>query len=114
MSRKPRKRDQLARERQQPRQHWIVGVETGFLDALGHVLTAIPPLHDLGEIATLDGTQPENLAQVAQGTAWSIHDHRGGDSGALAAVFFIDMLDDLLASIVLEIDIDVRRLAALL
>ncbi len=39
-------------------------------------------------------------------------DHRGGDAGALAAIAPVDVLDDLLTPLVLEIHVDVRRLAA--
>ncbi len=37
----------------------------------------------------------------------------GDDGGAVAAVFLVDVLDDLLAPLVLEIDVDVGRLVAL-
>ena len=37
----------------------------------------------------------------------------GGDAGAVAAVFLVDVLDHLLAPLVLEIDVDVGRLVAL-
>ncbi len=36
-----------------------------------------------------------------------------GDAGVLAAVFAVDVLDHLLAPLVLEIDVDVGRLVAL-
>ena len=36
----------------------------------------------------------------------------GGHARAVAAVFLVDVLDDLLAALVLEVDVDVRRLAA--
>ena len=41
-------------------------------------------------------------------------DHGRGDPGAVAAVFRVDVLDHLLAPLMLEIDVDVGRLAALL
>ena len=37
-----------------------------------------------------------------------------GDSGAVAAVLFVNVLDDLLAPLMLEIDVDVGRLLPLL
>ena len=57
--------------------------------------------------------QAERLADLADGRAAAIGDHGGGDAGALAAVFFVDVLDHLLAPLVLEIDVDVGRLVAL-
>ena len=52
------------------------------------------------------------IADLADGGAAAIADHGGGDAGALAAVFAVDVLDHLLAPLVLEIDVDVGRLAA--
>src|SRR5580698_1082842 len=114
MPREPRESNQLAREGQQPGQHRVVGIETGLAQPLRDRLTAIPPLHDLGEVAAVFRTQAEHFAQVAQSAARPVHDHRRGDGRALATVLFIDVLDDLLAAVVFEIDIDVRRLTALL
>ena len=57
--------------------------------------------------------QAEGLADLADGRAAAIGDHGGGDAGALAAVFAVDILNDLLAPLVLEIDVDVGRLAPL-
>jgi hypothetical protein len=56
--------------------------------------------------------QSEGLADIAHGAARSVVDHRRGHGGALAAIGVVDPLDDLLAPLVLEIDIDVRRLVA--
>ncbi len=56
--------------------------------------------------------QAQRLADLADGAAGAIADHGGGDAGALAAVALVDVLDDLLAPLVLEIDVDVGRLAA--
>lgn len=39
-------------------------------------------------------------------------DHRGAEPGAVAAVSRVDVLDHLLAALVLEVDIDVRGLVA--
>ncbi len=55
--------------------------------------------------------QAHHLADLADRRAGAEVDHRGAEPGAVAAVFFIDILDHLLAALMLEIDIDVRRLA---
>ncbi len=57
--------------------------------------------------------QPKRLADLADGRAPTIADHGGGDAGAFAPVFAVDILNDLLAPLVLEIDVDVGRLAPL-
>ena len=54
-----------------------------------------------------------HLGHVAQRAARAITDDRGGERGAIAAVLAIDVLDDLLAPLVFEIDVDVGRLVAL-
>src|SRR5690606_17387101 len=52
-------------------------------------------------------------AQVAHRALGAIADDGGGERGALAAVLAVDVLDYLLAPLVLEIHVDVRRLVAL-
>ena len=53
--------------------------------------------------------QAQRLADLAHRRAAAIGDHGGGDAGAVTAVAAIDILDHLLAALVLEIDVDVRR-----
>ena len=43
----------------------------------------------------------------------AITNQRGRKAGAIAAIFVVDVLDHLFAPLVLEIDVDIRRLAAL-
>ena len=56
--------------------------------------------------------EPERLADLADGAAAAIADDGADDGGAVAAVAIIDVLDDLLAPLMLEIDIDIGRLVA--
>ncbi len=58
--------------------------------------------------------QPERLADIAHRAARAVADHRGAERRPVAAIGLVNPLDDLLAPLVLEIDIDVGRLAALL
>ena len=51
------------------------------------------------------------LADLADSHARAVVDDGGADGGALAAVALIEILDHLLAPLVLEIDVDVGRLA---
>ncbi len=56
--------------------------------------------------------QAKRLCGFADRGFRAVMDHRGGDGGAVAAVTGIEILDHLLAPLMLEIDIDIRRLAA--
>ncbi|MNL70547.1 hypothetical protein D3C87_1955660 [compost metagenome] len=58
--------------------------------------------------------QTQDLAHLAEGAAGTEMDDGGGDAGAMAAIAFVDMLDDLFAPLVLEVDVDVGRLVAVL
>ncbi len=55
--------------------------------------------------------QAEHLADLARRRAGAVGDDGGGKPGMLAAIFFVDVLDHLLAPLMLEIDVDVGRLA---
>src|SRR5437660_6486 len=65
------------------------------------------------EPPALGGRKTEDLAEVAQRAARAVHDDGRGERRALAAVLAVDVLQHLLAPLVLEIDVDVGRLAAL-
>src|SRR5690606_35619729 len=56
--------------------------------------------------------QAERLADIPDGAPRAVADHRGGEPRAVAAVFPVDVLDHLLAPLMLEIDVDVGRLVA--
>ncbi len=72
-----------------------------------------PPQIEDASAPMVSSEKPEGLADLADGRAAAIADHGGGDAGALTAVFAVDVLDDLLAPLVFEIDVDVGRLAPL-
>ena len=56
--------------------------------------------------------QPHRPADLAHRPLAAIMDHRGTETGAVAAIAFVDMLDHLLAPLMLEIDINVGRFVA--
>ena len=58
--------------------------------------------------------QPENLPRLAEGEPGPEVDHRRGERGAVPPPPFVHVLDHLLPALVLEVDVDVRRLAPLL
>ena len=82
-----------------------------FGDLRQRPLPARPPRR-LGELGRDVLRQAHRLADLADGAAGAEADHGGGDGGAVAAVAGVDVLDHLLAPLVLEIDVDVGRLAA--
>ncbi len=64
--------------------------------------------------AQTSSLKPHHLADLADRRARAVVDDGRGDPGAVAAVLLVDVLDHLLAPLMLEIDVDVGRLAALL
>src|SRR5690606_40219842 len=72
-----------------------------------------PPASPLFPYTTLFRSA-ERARDVADRAARAVADHGGGERGAFAAVVFVDVLDHLLAALVLEIHVDVRRFVALL
>ena len=106
--------DELLGELHRPLEVRVVDVEPGVTRAI---------LGDLGfhaaPIVGGDGradvfAQAHDLADFADRRARAVMDDRRGDPGAVAAVFVVDVLDHFLAPLMLEIDVDVGRLAALL
>ena len=59
------------------------------------------------------GSRPSALPTSRTALRALVGDHGGGQRRALAAVLAVDVLDHLLAPLVLEVDVDVRRLVAL-
>src|SRR5256885_6068912 len=100
------------REIEREAQIAVARVEPGFAHArVGDALVGPTP-DDAGERGDDILRQSERLPDLADRAAGAVADHGRGDAGAVAAVFVVDVLDDLLAPLMLEIDIDVGRLAA--
>src|SRR6185312_7510756 len=91
----------------------IGGIEADFTYPLGDRLGTIPPLHGPGEASALIRIEAEGLAEITQRAARTISDDRRADGRALAPIFPVDVLNDFLAPLVLEIDVDIGRLVAL-
>src|SRR5258705_10082388 len=109
----PRETHHLAGERDESRDQRIVGIEASFANASRIDRTAIPPREDAGEAIDLREIETERLADVAYRALGTIRDERRGERRAIAAVFLVDVLHHLFAPLMLEIDVDVRRLVAL-
>ncbi len=106
-----READQLVGERNRLADRRIVRIEAGLADVIVRQAVAVAP-HRLGERRGHVLGQPQNLADLADGAARAVMHHGGADRGAVAAVALVDVLDHLLAPLVLEIDVDIGRLAA--
>ena len=106
-----RKADQLARQRDGAAQQRIGGVEADLAQpVIGPKFVAGgPALRRQRRRRVL--RQSHHLADFADRHFRAVVDHGRGDRGAVAAVAVVDVLDDFLAPLVLEIDVDVGRLA---
>ena len=91
-----------------------VDVDAGALELGGAHRAAAHAPDRGGERADRVLAQPEGLADFADRGASAIGDDGRGDAGMVASVALVDVLDHLLAPLVLEIDVDVGRLAAIL
>ena len=80
----------------------------------GMHLAAVPPREHAGEPVDLREIEAQRLADVAHRALRPVGDQRRGERRAVAAVLRVDVLDDFLAPLVLEVDVDVGRLVALL
>src|ERR1700730_15069032 len=107
-----RKADQLRREVEGKAQGAVGGIEPGLTyPKVGNRVVAPPP-DNAGECGDDINAETEHLADLADRRARAVADHRSGEPRPVAAVFFVDVLDHLLAPLVLEIDLDVVRVVA--
>ena len=90
----------------------VVQVEALLADALREAFGVVPPGGVAGQLVDLGEGKTQRLADVADGAARAVGDDGSGQRGALTSVLAVDVLDDFLAPLVLEIDIDVGRLVA--
>src|SRR5687767_15821448 len=65
------------------------------------------------ELIELILAEAEHLADLAIGEATAITDQIGDHRRVIAPVLLVDVLHHLFTAVVLEVDVDVRRLAAL-
>ena len=108
-----RKADQLRRELHPQPDDRRFGVEAVLAQALGRDAPAVEPVLALRDGLDALQVDAERPADVAQRRARPVADDHGGERGAVPAVLGVDVLDDLFAALVLEVDVDVGRLVAL-
>ena len=94
--------------------HAARGGEILLGEAPREIAVAVPPRQRLRQLLDEQRVQPQRLAHVAHRAARAVADDGRGQRGALARVLAVDVLDHLLAPLVLEVDVDVGRLVALL
>ena len=102
----------LGREPDQVPMHRLLGIQTGLAQHLARQRVA-RVRQQLRQTIERGLGEPQHLAHVAHCRAHPIADDVGDHRRMIPAVFGIDMLDDLLAARVLDIQIDVRRLGPL-
>src|SRR5579883_2052416 len=105
--------DELPGEVESKPQGGIVGIKTGVAHMIFLNATAMRAPYRAGKRRRHIGREAQHLADLADGAARAVADHHGGEAGALARIGVVDMLDHLLAPLMLEIDIDIGRLVAL-
>ncbi len=92
------------------------GGHAGFCQALRQLRNqhhvGVEPALLFGEGIDQRLVEPQRLADIADGAFAAISHHHRRQRGAVMAVFVVDVLDHLLAPLVLEIDVDVRWLIA--
>ena len=105
--------DQLAGEMHQLSYDQVVERQAEFGDTLGHHTHAVPPAVVLGQRVDGRGIDAQRLADIADGGLRSVADGHRRQRGTATAVLVVQVLDHLLAPLVLEIHVDVGRLIAL-
>ena len=109
-----RRADQVARKLQGQAKTRIVEIEVQVLEIVVADTLRAPAPHESGQSARHILRHSQRLADFAHRTAGAVADHDRGERGPCAAIGVVDPLDDLLAPLVLEVDIDIGRLVALL
>ncbi len=90
----------------------VVRVESADRYALRRYLVElVPPRDERAEAVYLLERQAEHLANLAQRALAAVRDHLAHHRGAVAPVPVVNRLDHLFASLVLEVDVDVRGLS---
>ena len=107
-----RKTDQLAGERQRQRQPAVGGIEAQLARPRRVDAVLAPAPHALGQRRDRIAREAHRLPDLADRGTRAVADHGRGEAGAVAPVFPVDVLDHLLAPLMLEVDVDVGRLVA--
>src|SRR3954469_3127221 len=96
---------QLGSQRDQLAAYRRIGIESGFAQSGSSLPRMIPPDEAAGDAIQLHSIQAQRLANIAEGAARAVTDHGGGQCGAMAAVFPVNVLDHFFTALMFEIDI---------
>ena len=102
--------DELADECREPRAGVARGVEPSIVEPSRQVLEMIAHVDDARDRVDTVEREAEHLGQIANGRPQPIRDHLGRHRGPGPAIGFVDVLQHLLATVVLEVDVDVGGL----
>ena len=94
------------------RQPPVVGVEAELGEPRARQIARAPAPDLARERGDGVAAEPHGGAHLADRPLAAVVDHRGAEPRPLAAVAAVDVLDHLLAALVLEVDVDVGRLVA--
>jgi hypothetical protein len=109
----PRETEDLSDQAYEQLDGAVARVEAGVANHFLRNGLLVPPVERLGEHVDAVEREAEDLADVAHRRPRTVPDDFAGDRRPLAAVLLVDVLDDLLAAFVFEVDVDVGRLVAL-
>ncbi len=109
----PREGDQILHERDELPPHDRFRVDPHVRAALREVRLVVIAFQPLGQPIHEIERQPKRLADITHGGARTVTNRLGRHAGAVAAVFLVDVLQHLLAPLMLEIDVDVGRFVPL-
>lgn|GEM_PF-2825858 len=110
----PRKADQLRGQHQHPVQRRVLRIESGFGKPLWRRHVVAPAATASGQRVDMLGWQAKGLAHVPNRAGEMVGAGHCRQGRPLAPVAIEDVLDHLLAPLVLEVHVDIRRLVALL
>ena len=99
--------DQLTRELDRLANFRIGGIEAGFADVRVGQAVGVAAPDCPGDSGGDVGREAHDFSHLADGAARAIMDDGGADGGVFAAISLVDVLDDLLAAVVLEIYVDI-------
>ena len=109
-----RETDQLVDQLDQLAACLGVGIDPDLAASLRQVRLFVKMLDPFGQPVDPIERKPQGLAHVADGRAGPIGDHLGRHPGPLASVLLVKILQNLFPTLVLEVDVDVRRFVPLL
>ena len=100
----------LFHQRDQMAQGRVPGIESGLPDEL---IAPVVVGHQLGQAIQAGGRNPQRLAHFPDGGPMPVTDHVGHHGGTVAPIGFVHMLDHLFPAVVLDVQVDIRRLVSL-